>query len=412
MRSSRNDFLITIRSAFLKKETQQKFSLFSLLIASIIILILGNLNYKIIDYLKIGINEVVYRVSNLASAPEKILKNSLFSINDHISHYENYDNVKKELKKLKSKDVSREIILFENKKLKKIIDDYVITDNEIFAKVLIDKKSPFLRSVVLSKGSKDNIKMGMAVLDETYLIGKIIEVNYTSSRVLLLSDLNSKIPVSIEPGDIQAVVSGTGKDSGSIQYLKEEYIIKNEQDGVVYTSGTGNLFKSGIPIGKIKYKDLISEKEKEVQFYSDFSQLKYVKILSFNEENIVLNSSKQEEINNIDNKITEIKGQEERIKILLYDKKISEEVRIRLENENLVLKNTLINLNNRLQKNIELANQKDLLLKRQKVDEEELIFLKLNLVYGIKCKKNFLNNLYKVSTPEYRKCVLNKGKKN
>ena len=49
----------------------------------------------------------------------------------------------------------------------------------------------------------------MAVLDGSYLVGKIVEVNYSTSRALLISDLNSKIPVGIEPGNIQSILSGT-----------------------------------------------------------------------------------------------------------------------------------------------------------------------------------------------------------
>ena len=117
----------------------------------------------------------------------------------------------------------------------------------------------------------------MSVLDEKYLVGKVVEVNYLSSRVLLLSDLNSKIPVIIEPGGIQSILSGTGQTEGIIQYLKENYVIS--KDSVIYTSGSGGLFKAGVPIGKVKISDLSNEKT--VDFFSDFTQLKFVKIVSF-----------------------------------------------------------------------------------------------------------------------------------
>jgi len=163
---------------------------------------------------------------------------------------------------------------------KKIIDDYVAESNEVVAKIIIDKNSPFLRSLIVNKGSKNNIKLGMAVLDGNYLVGKVVEVNYLTSRVLLLSDLNSKIPVIIEPGNFQSILSGTGKNDGIIQYLKENYLI--EENSTIYTSGAGGLFKAGIPIGKIEIKE--SNKEKKVDFFSDFSQLRFVKIMSFEKD--------------------------------------------------------------------------------------------------------------------------------
>ena len=68
-----------------------------------------------------------------------------------------------ELQELKSKDLSKKIITFENVELKKLIEDYFVEDSNVYAKVLIDKESPFLRSVIINKGSKNNIELGMVV---------------------------------------------------------------------------------------------------------------------------------------------------------------------------------------------------------------------------------------------------------
>ena len=120
----------------------------------------------------------------------------------------------------------------------------------------------------------------MAVLDGSYLVGKIVEVNYSTSRALLVSDLNSKIPVSIEPGNIQSILSGTGKQNGKIEYIESEVSISNES--VVYTSGSGGLFKPGIPIGIYNKKNTA---EQIVTFFSKLSQLTFVKLVSFEEGN-------------------------------------------------------------------------------------------------------------------------------
>ena len=277
MESSRDDYVIAIRSAFLKKGTQQRFSLLGLIFFSIIFLILGSLNFKAIDYVKIGIKEVVYRSSFIVSLPETFLKKNYLIIKNHFELYDQNKINKKELEFLKAKDLSNKFIISENKRLKIIVEDYFAKKDEIFAKVISDKQSPFLRSIIVNRGSKHNIKLGMSVLDETYLIGKIVEVNYLSSRVLLLSDLNSKIPVSVEPAGILSILSGSGEDFGVIQYTKNES--KIDINSLVYTSGSGGLFKAGIPVGKIKEKD--SNKKIVVDFFSDFSQLSFVKITSF-----------------------------------------------------------------------------------------------------------------------------------
>ena len=226
MESSRDDFVIALRSAFLKRGTQQRFSLLSLIFFSIIFLILSSVNFKVINYLKIGINEIVYRSSFIVSGPETFVKNNYLSINNHFNLYkENQKNID-ELKYLRGKDLSQQIITLENIKYKKLIDDYFIKDKETVAKVLMDKQSPFLRSIIINKGSRNKIELGMIVLDEGYLVGKIVEVNFFTSRVLLISDINSKIPVSLQPGDIQAIMSGKDKQEGVLQYVKEKKLLK------------------------------------------------------------------------------------------------------------------------------------------------------------------------------------------
>ena len=178
---------------------------------------------------------------------------------------------------MRAKDLLNKFIILENKRLKKVVDDYMVKSDTIIAKVLSDKGSPFLRSIIINKGSKHKINLGMIAMDEEYLVGKVVEVNYLSSRVLLLSDLNSKIPVIVEPNEIFSILSGTGNENGVIQYSKKFEDIKT--DSIIYTSGAGNLFKAGIPIGKINNSNL--SEEKIVAFFSDFSQLRFVKVISF-----------------------------------------------------------------------------------------------------------------------------------
>jgi len=278
MEPSRDDFVIAIRSAFLKKGTKQRFSLVVLLFISVAFIVLGKINFGPINYLKVGINEIVYRTSFITSIPEKYISYSFTAIEEHLNIYKNYNLIEEELKKLKNKKYETNFLQSENKRLKKILEDITYSSNAVIAKVLIDKQSPFLKSIIINKGSKNDLKKGMAVLSDNYLIGKIVEVNYTTSRVLLLSDLNSRIPVSIEPGSIQSILSGDGKNSGIIQYTKNN--TKINSDSIIYTSGTGGLLKPGIPIGKI-YKN---EKQNILNFFIDFTQLRYVKVSSYIEE--------------------------------------------------------------------------------------------------------------------------------
>ena len=279
MATSRDDFVIAIRSAFLKKGNQQRFSLIGLIFFSVGLLILSKINLPFTNYLKITLNEIVYRTSFIVSVPEKKILDLSNKIQDHYNVYNDYVLVKEKIKTLESKKYETQFLEVENKRLKKTINEYIFKSDELVAKVLIDKNSPFLKSVIVNKGSKDKVKLGMAVLDGSYLVGKIVEVNYSTSRALLVSDLNSKIPVGIEPGNIQSILSGTGKQNGKIEYLETDILIKDKS--IVYTSGSGGLFKSGIPVG-IYHKETEEDYEL-VHFFSKLSQLTFVKLVSFEE---------------------------------------------------------------------------------------------------------------------------------
>ncbi len=281
METNRDDFIIAIRSAFLKKGTKQRFSLIVLLFFSVSILVLGKFNFKGVNALKLGLNEIVYRASFIISAPENFIQNTYNLTISHINLYNDHKKLKKDYKDLKAETLKNNFIKSENIMLKSKIEDIVDVSSEILAKVLVDKQSPFLKSVIVNRGSKDKIKLGMAVLDGKFLIGKVVEVNYLTSRVLLLSDLNSKVPITVEPNSIQSILTGTGEQFGKLQYTQiENFNLENGHQ--IYTSGSGGIFKSGIPIGEISIID--DSKESYVSFHSNFSQLRLVKIVLY--ENI------------------------------------------------------------------------------------------------------------------------------
>jgi rod shape-determining protein MreC len=404
MEPTRDDFVIAIRSAFLKKGLKQRFSILGLLLFSILFLFLGSLNLKIIDYVKITLKEIVYRSSFIVSGPENFLKKNYLIINSHFKIYDENKKNLSELEILKTKNLSKKILMLENIKYKKLIDDYFIKENETYAKVLIDKQSPFLRSIVINKGSKNNIKLGMIVLDEDYLVGKVVEVNFFSSRVLLISDINSKIPVSLEPGDFQAIMSGKENNKGILQYIEDPKLLKKVDNLLVITSGAGGVFKSGIPVGTIDKKEFSLDSPKIVNFYKDFSQLKYVKVISFSKEKETLDTSSKEALKKIDNQIVEKNNHKRTLKILKEQKKIEEEIRIKIEEENNILKDKFNKMAN------ELLNVKKI-LQDDKIREEEIKFIELNILYEKKCKKKFIKNkLFKKGSKEYRACILNKGK--
>ena len=407
MASSRDDFIIAIRSAFLKKSTQQKFSLLSLVLVSAFVILLSSLDFKVIRYLKIGINEVVYRSSFVVSIPENFIKNTFFDVKDYTTFFNSYKKDKQALDELRSNYVSNEIILFENKELKELINDYVSSSDKLLAKIIVDHESPFLKSIIINKGSKDNIKIGTNIYDQAYLVGRVIEVNFKTSRVLLLSDLNSNVPVTIAPQNVQAIITGSGGNNGQIKYMKEGLKEGLTEKSIVYTSGTGAIFKSGVPIGKIKVIKKDSKIDYSVEFYSDFSQLKYVfaEIVTRTE----ITDTSEESAENTDQNKNPIDA---KIKILEDELEIIEQTNLKFKDENELLKNEIDNLNSKiLNYENEISSQKNT-INQFSIDKDELEFLRLNLIYSHKCQtKKLFSSGFKVGTPEYKKCILNRGKK-
>ena len=274
MASGRDDFIIAIRSAFLKKSNKQQFSLLALIIFSIVLIFLSNLNFVGIKYIKIGVNEATYRLSAIVSYPEKKFKDTVNFLNEYFNVYKENQDLKNEIDQLTSEKLNYLYLENENKKLKEIVGENTTFSEGIVSRVLIDKDGKFLKSIILNKGSKDGVKIGMVVLEKNYLIGQVIEVNYTTSRAILISDLNSNIPVVIEPGSFQSILSGTGKEYGVIKYSKNK--LNLNENSIVYTSGSGGNFRAGLPIGRVNNQT----ENLTVEFFSDLTQLSFVKIQS------------------------------------------------------------------------------------------------------------------------------------
>ena len=207
-------------------------------------------------------------------------------------------------------------------------------------------------------------------------------------------------------------MSGKHKRGGVLQYIRDKNLPEINEEIQVLTSGAGGLFKSGIPIGVIDTgKDLEIDSDKVVNFHRDFSQLKYVKVVSYTKEKKVLDQSSKNESETLESEINDTNQQQETLRILIEQKKIADEIRVKIQKENDLLRNERIRLkkeNDFLK--IKISTEKKI-NQENKIQDEEIKFLKMNLYYGHKCRKNFINAGYKVGTAKYRECVLNKGLK-
>ncbi len=273
MSSSRDDFGIAIRSALLQKGARQKFSLVFLFIIAVIVFLLDTYQFKLIKFSRSLINDGIYRLTNISTAPFKLLPLVNNKVKETIFAIEENKDLKIELDQLKNKEFQVEFLKNQNDSLRRILEsDIKIKGKSTLAKVLLDKDSPYLKSIIINRGSKSGINKGMPVVDGNYLVGKIVEVNYLSSRVLLLNDLNSRIPITFGDDSTQAILTGKSESKPVLEYLPELYTPRN--DLTVFTSGKDGVFIPGIPIGKTE----IDGTDLKVKLFSDPNQLSFVTV--------------------------------------------------------------------------------------------------------------------------------------
>ena len=278
MSVNRDDFSIAFRSALLQRGGAEKFSILSLIFVAIFIFFLDVYGFNIIKKTRSIINDVVFRVTFIISSPTRFIPSAGKDLVDHFNLKKENEKLKKVIKNYKLLDLNLEYLTTENKNLRKVLDAENITNDKehvVLAKVLIDRNSPFLKSIIINKGTQSRIKKGMPVTQDGYLIGRIVEVNFLSSRVLLLTDLNSRIPVSLGPDNTQAILTGSGTKNPKLEYLPENYEFNNEVN--IFASGKDGIFTPGTPIGKTTTNT--GKYINEVKLFVDTSQLSFVTVI-------------------------------------------------------------------------------------------------------------------------------------
>jgi rod shape-determining protein MreC len=230
-----------------------KFSLallFALAIAGIII-------SKVDNPFSNKIREEVLNVSapiiGVMSSPFKFVSNFQDSVKSYLFVHQKNKQLTAENKELKDRLINLSGIAYENERLKDLLNyTEQLKYNYISAKVVGNTSGPFYNSVLINIGHKQNVIKGHAVVNENGLVGRIIEVGEKSSRVLLITDINSNIPVVGSKSREPAIMSGNNNEKPRLLYLPNE---TNTSDGeVIMTSGDGDLYPYGIHVGIIEVK--------------------------------------------------------------------------------------------------------------------------------------------------------------
>ncbi len=144
--------------------------------------------------------------------------------------------------------------------------------------VLADSGSPFRQSVLLNVGARDGIRDGWATMDGIGLVGRISGVGSRSSRVILLTDSNSRVPVTVQPSGQRAILSGDNSQLPPLDFLEDADAVQ-AGDRVV-TSGDGEVFPAGLLVGQVARG---TDGRLRVVLAADYQRLEFLRVLRSHE---------------------------------------------------------------------------------------------------------------------------------
>ncbi|MEL6571301.1 MAG: rod shape-determining protein MreC [Pseudomonadota bacterium] len=144
----------------------------------------------------------------------------------------------------------------------------------VTGQVLTDSGSPFRQSVLLNVGKRDGIVDGWPTMDGVGLVGRIAGVGNETSRVLLLTDTSSRIPITIQPSGQQAILAGDNTLNPPIDFLENPAVVRPGDQ--VVTSGDGGVFPADLQVGQVA---LGNDQRLRVRLSADYERLQFLRVL-------------------------------------------------------------------------------------------------------------------------------------
>ncbi len=157
--------------------------------------------------------------------------------------------------------------------LLKIPEEKAVTS--VAARVIADASGPFVQTVLVNVGGDQGVVKGQAVVDERGLLGRVVSTGKRSSRVLLLTDLNSRIPVMIEGADLKAILVGDNSGKPLLAYLPPGSRIT--AGARVFTTPDGGAFPPGVPVGRVSAGSTVPR----VDLYTTEGRADFVRVLEY-----------------------------------------------------------------------------------------------------------------------------------
>lgn len=261
--------------AFPLKQWWQRFSIIFFLTASLGLIVLGRLHNPVTEQLRTRLVDSMSPLITAIAKPLETVQDFGRAINEFLYVHEENLAQEKELTKLRRDALLNKQIACENARLKELLHFVGVRQASfITARVIADTTGPFLRSITINAGSVDGAHKGHAVISEHGLIGRIVEVGNHTSRVLLITDINSRIPIVMEHSRERAMVSGNNAQALDVLYLPLDSKTTNGE--LAITSGDGKYFPSGLPVGTV---NISNKQQPKILPLTDWSRLEYVSVI-------------------------------------------------------------------------------------------------------------------------------------
>ncbi len=253
----------------------------TLTIASV--LLVGRAESYLVDRTRQVMTDLSAPLLELASRPVAAVRNFIASTDEYAYVFEENARLRAENEALrewreKALALERRVARFEA-----LLD--VTVDPAIqyaTGKIIGDSGGPFVHAFIVNVPASEGAEAGQAVVDDQGLIGRVVSAGATASRVLLLTDLNSRIPVRVEPEGYRAIAVGDNSRFPKIQFLAPEARLK-PGDRIV-TSGHGGLMPPDLPVGMVV---LASDGSPRLQTYSEFDRTSTVRVLNYDFPDLV-----------------------------------------------------------------------------------------------------------------------------
>jgi rod shape-determining protein MreC len=250
--------------------------LFLLVFASVAMLFLSRLQHSYMADLRLQLAELMAPALKVALVPLEPVRRAGRRLAEHFELFNELDRLRSENQRLRNWEWrARETERRANQlaRLAHVVEEPGLAF--VTARVVADASGPFVRTAMLGAGREDGMKSGYPVIDESGLVGRIVETGARVSRVLLVTDINSRIPVQVGRAATRAIVLGDNGPAPRLGYLPAGAQV--EAGDEVYTSGVGGLFPRGLRIGTV----IDEGGTLRMKPHARFDELEYVSVLIF-----------------------------------------------------------------------------------------------------------------------------------